>query len=319
MESVERWHGEHARVPAWRASYEDAGMEHAYSFDALPRTAHSPLTPRWPIAWTPAVDLGDGTEYAVPRALVLLNEPDESPLDRGMLQRSSNGLASGNDLREATLSGLLEVIERDGVTCRLHALAAARGPLRRVRLESVEWPQARGLLARLDDAGVLPAIYDCTSDLGVPTFMADLHDLRVRHTGAYRGYGAHLDGGVALVRALTEAAQSRLVYISGARDDVFRDDLARVHRADSAQALAAVCARPATVDAHGGVDAADPLEALLERLDAAGLERILRVDLTAPGMDGVAAVRVLVPGLEGYRTDGYRPGARARRLAAEGR
>ena len=169
MESIERWHGEHARVPAWRASYEDAGTAHAYAFDVLPRTAHSPLTPRWPILWTRAADLADGTEYAVPRALVLLNEPDESPLDRGMLQRSSNGLASGNDLHEATVSGLLEVIERDGVTCRLHALAATRLPLPRVRTDSVEWPQARGLLARLDDAGVLPAIYDCTSDLEVPT------------------------------------------------------------------------------------------------------------------------------------------------------
>jgi ribosomal protein S12 methylthiotransferase accessory factor len=294
-------------------------MAHAYAFETLPRTAHSPLTPRWPIAWTYAIDLGEGTEYAVPRALVSLNEPDESPLDRGMLQRSSNGLASGNDLHEATLSGLLEVIERDGVTCRLHALAAARRPLARVRAESVEWPEARRLLSRLDDAGVLPAIYDCTSDLGVPTFMVDVHDLRARYTGAYRGYGAHLDAEVALVRALTEAAQSRLVYIAGARDDVFRDDLARVHRADSAHALAAVRAREATVDAPAGIDAGDPLGALLEQLAAAGLERVLRVELTAPAMDGVAAVRVLVPGLEGYRTDGYRPGPRARRLAAEGR
>ena len=53
------------------------------------------------------------------------------------------------------------------------------------------------------------------------------------------GYGAHLDEGVALSRAVCEAVQSRLTMISGSRDDLFHraydelgdlDNLARAWR-----------------------------------------------------------------------------------------
>ena len=322
MESIERWHGEEAAPPSWIASWEDVERRHeTIPFAILPRTAWSPLSPRWPLSWTLMEDVVDGAQVAVPLDLVVLNSRSTSPLDAGMLQRSSNGLAAGNDGAEAIVSGLLEVIERDAVTSLLHAHIAGGVALPRVVVESVAWPRPRALLDRYADAQVLPVVYDCTApDVGVPTFMVDLLDLRDRHVGTYRGYGAHLEAEVALTRALTEAAQSRSVFISGARDDIFRDDLARLQRADGEAALAVVRSRAATVDASAVTDAgpvAEALDVLVGRLADAGLRRVLTLDLTAPGMP-VSAVRVVVPGLEGYRLDGYRPGERARARADGG-
>ena len=49
--------------------------------------------------------------------------------------------------------------------------------------------------------------------------------------GLFAGYGAHLSRNIALSRALTEAVQSRLTFISGSRDDLFpalyKDNVAR--------------------------------------------------------------------------------------------
>jgi ribosomal protein S12 methylthiotransferase accessory factor len=48
-----------------------------------------------------------------------------------------------------------------------------------------------------------------------------------RTLGFYQGFGAHLVPEIAIARALTEAAQTRLTYIAGARDDFFPFDYAR--------------------------------------------------------------------------------------------
>ena len=57
-------------------------------------------------------------------------------------------------------------------------------------------------------------------------FLLGRHLIHVGYTA--QGMGAHPMRGIALSRALTEAAQSRLTYIAGSRDDVFRDMYARL-------------------------------------------------------------------------------------------
>ncbi|QRK07304.1 YcaO-like family protein [Archangium violaceum] len=215
-----------------------------------------------------------------------------------------------------------DAVNQRGVACALEA--AARGcPISRVDPASVDAAVPAELIDRLLAADVLPVIRDCTSDLEVPTFMVDLHDLRERHVGVYRGYGAHLDPAVALTRALTEAAQSRLVFISGSRDDHFAEDLSRLRRLDDAAALARARALPprsvefaALRNGSTGSLEGD-LTRLLERLAAHALTQVLRVDLSTAEMP-VSVVRILVPGLEGYRFDSYKPGPRARRAMERG-
>src|SRR5208337_1780542 len=81
-------------------------------------------------------------------------------------------------------------------------------------------------LEKYQRAGVDVAIWDITSDIGIPAFVSLITERTVnplRPLPSGRGFGCHPARPIALLRALTEAAQSRLTYISGSRDDVRRD------------------------------------------------------------------------------------------------
>ena len=124
------------------------------------------------------------------------------------------------------MHGLCEVIERDAeARWRL-----ARGQ-RRVDLDTVSDPHCRALLDRIAAGRVRTTVWDITSDVGVPAYgcaiMEDPREPAWRALGLYQGFGCHLDAPVALARALSEAVQTRVSYISGSRDDFFPHDYAR--------------------------------------------------------------------------------------------
>jgi ribosomal protein S12 methylthiotransferase accessory factor len=231
----------------------------------------------------------------------------------------SNGLAGGNHMLEALCSALYEVIERDAVACNRVAMSTGyQSP--RVRLETIESPLVLDLIERLDAAGIGTILIDCTVDTGVPCFMAIIHDLLVPQTGMHRGYGAHLDPAIAMVRALTEAVQSRVITIAGSRDDLFRRDRSVNRLAGGDAGIAAFAALTATVEARGLPSQAldsfgGDCNLLIEKLRRVGLEQVIVFDLSHEGVD-VPVVRVVVPGLEGYMFDHYTPGRRARAFAA---
>ncbi|WP_163333604.1 YcaO-like family protein, partial [Klebsiella aerogenes] len=80
-------------------------------------------------------------------------------------------------------------------------------------------------------------VLDCTVDTGVPTFTAYLCDTGNPSLGVYHGYGTHLDPQVAVIRAICEAAQGRLVFIAGSRDDSSRHHSRFRTRSEEANAL----------------------------------------------------------------------------------
>jgi len=126
---------------------------------------------------------------------------------------------------------------------------------------------------------------------------------------------------VALLRALTEAVQVRMTYISGARDDVTAGEytsgaraerLAKARRLVTRRAAFARDFRDVPTRAHP--EFAADLAWLMERLGDAGLHEPVVVDLSRPEI-GVAVVRVVAPGLEGPDDHpSYVPGRRARAL-----
>jgi len=171
------------------------------------------------------------------------------------------------------------------------------------------------LIARLTSAGVAMVLFDCTVDTDVPVYMAYLHDLRVQGLGIYRGYGAHLDPEVAMVRAITEAAQGRVIYIAGSRDDVFRHSYVRLKQPDDNMMAPAMRSLPATVDVRQRASEATSTfegdtQIAIRKLKEAGLRQAIVVDLSRPGMP-FNVVKIVVPGLEGYMFDFYAPGRRA--------
>ena len=317
MECLERHHAETATVEELPLSYDELTRRHqTVPVEQLPLTRHSLFSRKRPERWALGWDVIQQAEVAVPAEMVPMQRFRYGRGDLVSFQTGSNGLASGNHLLEALESGLLEVLERDAVSC--HTLVMNRDGRMppRVRLETVTSPLVQELLARFRAAGVAPLLFDCMVDTGVPVFMAYLYDLRLRNIGTFRGYGAHLDPEIAMVRALTEAAQGRLVYIAGSRDDMFKRAFMRLKQYDHAGTLAQIEAIPASVDMREVPSQATPtfegdVGRLLEKMRMVGLENAVVFDLSRPG-DGVAVVRVVAPGLEGYQFDYYTPGPRAR-------
>lgn len=323
MEAIEVHRAEHCDLEDVVAPYaEIAAAGPSIAEEDLPLARHSLFHRDRPERWCVGWDAMNGVEVAAPRVCVTLEPARADPSELVSFVMGSNGLASGATLLEAILSGLLECIERDAVACA-HAAAKAGRPAPRVRLETVEHAAPREALERVARAGVKIILQDCTSDVGVPAYAARLYDERTRHVGVLAGYGAHLDPGVAMLRAITEAVQARLVYISGSRDDFFRNNLVRFKKLDDGDAVRKMESREATADARERVSLATgtfegDVGVCLARLRTVGLERCIVFDL-APSFSEIGVARVVVPGLEGYMYSYYRPGRRALAATAAAR
>jgi len=302
MESIETWHAEHIEAPLRWDSYaalsrKEPTIDPAQLVTLRNRVAHKD-TPR---PWISGFDLLRRTPIWLPFECVSLYFVTEGGVNATPFLQSSTGISSGNHLLEALTHGLCEVVERDAEVLWVEA----RGPLR-VDLASVNDPACRQVLALLERAGVFVAAWDMTSDIGVPAYACVVMDrpdpAAWRRHGAYSGFGCHLAPGIALLRALTEAVQSRVTFIAGSRDDMFRRDYASLQLDEGQRARWSELNAPVGLHefAQRQSLATDSFEgdvhALLERLQAAGLDSALVVDLTRSDI-GIPVVKVLVPGL----------------------
>jgi ribosomal protein S12 methylthiotransferase accessory factor len=307
MEACEQAVWEDLRLESWEASQQTMRANGYRTVDGAKcaQMKRSIWTDSTPVLWTSGIDIMDGLPRYVPSSLV-----DVSPIPARSLRpfvSGSNGLASGAHILEAMLSGLLEVIERDGLTLYSHVRQRPMSdgiPI----LHEVE-PMLAECVMR---AGVDLRIIDATSDIGVPTVVAYVYDTPGGRTGVFKGAGAGLSVGTALVRAVTEALQARCVIVAGARDDIFDSmrsaAVTRQHTAPPPTAPA-----PTLVDHSTGSIESD-LSWLAQRLRDSSHDQIVVLRHTKPS-DLVQVVRVIVPGLEGYRFSHAGFGLRAQKLA----
>jgi YcaO-like protein with predicted kinase domain len=127
------------------------------------------------------------------------------------------------------------------------------------------------------------------------------------------GMGCHPARSIALLRALTEAAQSRLTHMTGSRDDLGRQS----YGPNGKSAIRGSKPPGATTRRFGDAPNWDSdtldgdVDWELDRLRSAGIKRVIVVDLTKDAFK-LPVVRVIIPGLEGLReVPGYVPGQRA--------
>ena len=320
MEAAEHFLAERVALPLRWGSYRDLIGAHRLADPLLLPQYDRPFTTGAPCLWVEGEGIESGTGVWVPYELVHLDYRLPLPAGSGQFLSSSNGLASGNVRVEAVVHGLYEVIERDATTL-FYARDAWDQAQRVVDLDTVDDPTCRALLRCFERADVRVTVWETTSDLSVASFLADARAERsdpLRPLGASRGMGTHARRDVALRRALTEAAQSRLTSIAGSRDDIAPADLATA-RAEAVQA-ARLSARPvrdfrAVPDARFEVFE-DELRWVLARMRALRLPEPIFVDLSSPRFP-FHVVRVIAPGLEGIsEISGYQPGARIRALRA---
>lgn len=266
------------------------------------------LSPQTPLRTLHCEDLLRGRPVAVPADLLLLSASG-TPAPGGF-QWHGTGLASGNTVDEATLHAVFEVLERDAVMVNRVTDGSAWVPLHGL---PAPW---RTLARDWANLGVELIVRHLPSVSGLPCFQAVLHEPDSTDVNLAVGYGLHLHPQIALSRAITEAAQSRLSTIHGGRDDLvdfYRkyDGMPRdTRRSFERQALERLTSRdrqrPFQALQRGlpspPTSIAAVLQAVLRRLAAVGLGTVLRRclnhDLPAPDLNGLQVVRVLIPGCE---------------------
>jgi len=327
MEAVEVWHGEHIVKPLKLASFEEMRREHGVAdVTQLPSASGSAFSPHLPLLWIEGKDLLGGGAIWLPFELVSTNYTLPLPPGSGCFQANTNGLASGNHPLEAISHGLCEVVERDATT--LWKLQSPR--LREDRVidpETIDDTHCRSVLERLREANLQVGLWETTSDVGVASFICLLMEADGEFADPEFGAGCHPERKVALLRALTEAAQARNTYISGARDDYPVDawDGSYRRRRQAFCRRLMTSSKPSRSFVHAPSFESPSLDGdlrwLLARLRAVGIEHAIAVDLSKEAI-GVPVVRIVVPGLEGPMEDAesdYAPGLRARRwMRAQG-
>lgn len=320
MEAIEIHHAERVTLPVIHASHPELCRTMAVIPEAhLPLARGSLFRSDRPVDWTVGWDLCAQRETAAPSQVVSFARPPVRGLEMMLFQSSTNGLASGENLLDALCHALFEIIERDALACH-GAVGERREYLPpRVRPETIEHPLVLELLARLDRAEVEVLIMDCAVDTDVPVYTVLLSDVTDRGNGIFGGHGAHLDPQVAMLRAITEAAQSRAVVIAGSRDDVSRARHRWFRRQDSAETRLLLRERPALVDARVRRSEATAtfegdVHVLLARLERIGMGQVIVFDLSRPEFP-LHVVKVVVPGLEGLRAPFATVGPRARAFA----
>lgn len=325
MEAVEHAHAERIDAPLRLAR--PVELAAAVEPWRLPRTTHSAADEHTAMLWIDGHRVADGSPVAVPYEAVSL----DFTLPRGLvpigLCRDSNGLAAGNTMAEALVHALCELVERDAAAL-WDLLGAEEQAATRIDVATVADAQALELLERYAAAKVEVALFDITSDVGVPAVLCQIVEAEpdpFRPLPPAAGLGCHPDPARALVAALAEAAQSRLISVSGSRDDVTREEYERVCDVESAlelrDALRATRshARPWRTGTSVPTTLDEALDWLLARLAAAGLTDVIAVDLTRADL-GIPVAKVLVPGLEGAAAltgAPVVPGPRAARLTED--
>jgi YcaO-like protein with predicted kinase domain len=223
---------------------------------------------------------------------------------------SSNGLASGNTLIEALCHAICEIVERDA-----QAISVARSELRpllramvgrsvsgedgsslkrRILLSGLP-RRAQLLINKLQNAGQDVYLYDLTCTAGVATIECSIVEKKIDGSGdAYGGVGAHPDARVALLRAITEAAQSRLACIQGGREDL--PEIVRHRRCDRIDEVF----DQGSWMSFGEIPSVeneridDDVRLLLSRLPEYGLHQLVAFDMTHAEV-GIPVVRVVIP------------------------
>lgn len=252
-------------------------------------------------------------ECAIPAELIYYPAPD---VGQSLFGSSTNGLASGNTVLEATIQALLELIERD-----IWSFEFVRNESKLV--DAASFPdEVREIIERAERNGLQLKVRTIPNDYGMPFFAAFLFDLANPSRRTFNGgWACDLDRNRALVRAVTEAAQSRVAFIHGGRkaptlqatdfamDDRQREaNLVRQHImgvSDARQQMSLT--EIPDVAVTGTLE--QKLDAVIKRLRRVSQQPIYRVAFTPPESP-LQVVRVVVPLLENLKETRVRVGRR---------
>ena len=266
----------------------------------------------WNLEWSIAHDIISENDYYIPTNAVYhpYNPKDNA---KTLFKSNTNGLASGNILEEAILHGMFEVIERDAWSI----FELTHKNYSQIDLDSIESDVINEIIEKFESEGIKIKLMDFTADINIPTIAASADDTVTKDAGLLTlGMGTHLDPEVAILRALTEVAQSRATQINGAREDTVRADFAREAGYERMKRINKYYFKQedeqislSDIENKSTHSITEDIEIVKNELMANDIEKILYVDLTRPEID-VSVVRVIIPEMEMYAIDQSRAGYR---------
>lgn len=323
MEAIEIWHAENSSVPVFYGRMRDLRKDWKFiDMERLPKNLGIQFDETTPMLWVKSHELVSNTEKLVPFEMVHADYTRPIPPMHGYFPASTNGLASGNSLLEATCHAIAEVVERDALTL-WHFTDLQTQQKQRIDLETVDCPQACSLIEHMKEADLALGAWTITSDTNLASVLVLIGEAKgaMGHIG--HGAGCHLDRNIALRRALTEAAQTRLNYISGARDDLHLHEYqteAIKQKSEWINGLLSLedCPTPfhqiptKTLETQH-----EDLDYMINNLRNVGIEEVCLVDLSQKEFQ-IPVARIIIPGLETpHDDDNFVAGSRVEALCQE--
>lgn len=275
----------------------------------LPQQSYKADTTK--LDWVKTVDVTDDEEYLAP-----VNAIYHPYIPRGgavLFKSNTNGLASGNRIEEAVYHGITEVVERDAWSI-FEAKKKCRGE---VVCDGTENPLIRDMLHKFDQSEIEVKLLDLTADVDITTIAAVADDTVLRDPALLSlGVGTHLNPEVAVIRALTEVAQSRATQIHGTREDTNRAVFMRKAGYERMKRIN----KHWFSDSHKLIDISrikdkskptfkEDIETCVNILKKNGFDKIYYTNLTRREIE-IPVARVIIPGMEVYSVDMERMGKR---------
>ena len=262
-----------------------------------------------------ATDIATGKPFLVPAELAYIPYNVGPPV----FGSNSNGLSGGNSLADASVHGLLEVIERD-ITSFQHVNEQT------ALVHPNSYPPSLQQIKQLvEEAGHELVIKYGFNEFNLPFFIASVIDgFKKEPLYINGGYGCHFDKEISILRAATEALQSRLIFIHGGRDDLIKTYKKYVPYSFEQRATLFDELKAYLYDSSETINFQDIeemdwkctdlesyLEMLVNFLKDLGFPLVLRLAYTQPD-EPIQIVKIIVPKMEMFAKDTLKVGKRLR-------
>jgi len=266
------------------------------------------------IPWIICKDILNNREVPVPAELILNPFPEN--LGDQIFGANTNGLASGNNRLEATIHGILEVIEHD-----IRSFQLIKDTSRIVTLSSLSEDLFK-LIEKIKKAGFCLWVRSVENEFGLPFFYCYIMEKGNKNPYFINsGYGCHFSKDIAITRAITEAAQSRLTFIQGSRDDLifYRNLFSKMTPEEKTFFLRRLLDKAENKRHrinYNSIPERDISESLntlysslIDILKKAGFNRIIRFNYSKP-WEKLQVVRVIIPEMESFSNASPKVGKR---------
>lgn len=322
MEAIELHHAESCVPSGIRVTIKEADGNSEFADPvSLPIRSDANFDVMRDVEWITARNVASGEIVYVPRELIDRDSLVSRQKDY-IFYSSSNGLASGNSQAEAIVHGLSEVIERDQLAFwQVRKELTQNGRDTKVQIDTIDDERCQEIIDKVRAAGLEINVWLATTNISVPTFTCSVWDSKMKTPYPFRagGHGTHPYKRVAILRAVTEALQSRLTHIAGGRDDMYWEKYSSIlptYLPQNQKYISYIREEAESID-YRAIPEAPKLDSidgslrwLLEKVKADASSDCLVVDLTREGSP-VHVVQVIVPGLElSAKRNFYSPGKR---------